>query len=191
MTGNEQAIRASNATELALLGSIADGDRQAFSTLFAAYYPRVFKFVFRVTNSYSASEELANDVMLAVWESAERFRGDSRVSTWILGIAYNLSLRRLKRDRRQFFSVDDVELPADNVGEAIEREDWVGQGIRMLPPKQRLTILLVYFLGLSCEETSEVTKSPVSTVKTRMFHARRKLERFLTSRKASGVSSEE
>lgn len=183
---NEQTAQTGNSGDVALLQRIAAGDREAFSLLFSSYYPRIFKFVYRVVGSYTASEELANDVLLAVWKTAERFRGDSKVSTWIFGIAYKQALRRLSRRPVRFLSMDDVDLPADGGDEAVERGDWVGHGISRLPPKQRLTIMLVYYLGLSCEETSEVTQSPVNTVKTRMFHARRKLGEFLSSAQASG-----
>ena len=70
------------------------------------------------------------------------------------------------------------------VGESdvqFEREDWVHQGIDALPPKQKLTVMLVYFLGLSCEEAANVTGVSVGTVKTRMFHARRKMKQHLVA----------
>ena len=65
----------------------------------------------------------------------------------------------------------------------LEREDWVRQSIERLPPKQKLTVMLTYFLGLTCEETATASGVPVNTVKTRMFHARQKMKRHLVASK--------
>lgn len=168
-----------NAAEAQLLQRIADKDGDAFEALFESYYPRLFRFLFRLTRSHGAAEELANDVLLTLWKDADRFRGESKVSTWIFGIAYRQALAHLRK--RKFKLVPFVERDAvvDEAGAQIEREDWVRRGVEELPPKQKLTVMLVYFLGLSCEETAKVSGVPVSTVKTRMFHARRKMKHHL------------
>lgn len=171
----------SGETEKRLLARVADRDRDAFANLFHAYHGRLFKFVFRLTGSYGAADELVNDILLTVWQSADRFRGDSKVSTWIFGIAYRQALRRLRGRKFAFVPITEDDAIAENSTARIEREDWVRHGIRALPPKQQLTVMLVYYLGLSCEETAEATGTPVSTVKTRMFHARRKLKDHLVT----------
>ena len=173
-----------NAAEVRLLQRIAENDGDAFETLFDNYYPRLFRFLFRLTRSHGAAEELANDVLLTLWKDAARFRGASKVSTWIFGIAYRQALAHLRK--RKFTLVPFVEdhAVADEGGTQFEREDWVRRGVEALPHKQKLTVMLVYFLGLSCEETAKVCGVSVNTVKTRMFHARRKMKHHLV---ASGV----
>jgi RNA polymerase sigma-70 factor (ECF subfamily) len=169
-----------NAAEVLLLRRVAENDRDAFDELFENYHPRLFTFLFRLTRSHGSAEELANDVLLTLWKDAGRFRGESKVSTWVFGIAYRQALAHLRKRKLKlvpFFEKDAVDNETDA---RLEREDWVRQGIEDLPPKQKLTVMLVYFLGLSCEETAGVTGVPVSTVKTRMFHARRKLKLHLT-----------
>jgi len=175
------------AAEMSLLRRVAGGDREAFGTLFENYYPRVFAFLFRLTRSHGVAEELANDVLLTVWTDAGRFRGESRVSTWIFGIAYRQGLTHLRKRSLKLVSIREDDALADASDMQFEREDWVRQGIDALPPKQKLTVMLVYYLGLSCEETASVSGVPLSTVKTRMFHARKKMKEFLT---ASGVPAE-
>lgn len=83
-----------------------------------------------------------------------------------------------------FVSIADDDAVVGGTDVRLEREDWVRDGIAALPPKQKLTVMLVYFLGLSCEETAAVSGVPVSTVKTRMFHARKKMKKHLV---ASGI----
>ena len=76
------------AAEALLLRRVADPDLGAFDELFENYHPRLFAFLFRLTRSHGAAEEMANDVMLTLWKGAGRVRGESTVSTWIFGIAY-------------------------------------------------------------------------------------------------------
>jgi len=173
------AIRPSNEQEEALLRRIAAQHRPSFEKLFGSYHPRIFKFVFRLTRSYSAADELANDVLLTVWQNAEQFRAESKVSTWIFGIAYRQSLRYLGKRKPDALPLFDQDALAHDENSDFERQNWVQHGIQQLPPKQKLTVMLVYYLGLSCEETAVATDSPVSTVKTRMFHARRKMKDYL------------
>lgn len=173
-----------NAAEVQLLQRIVEKDSGAFEALFDSYHPRLFRFLFRLTRSHGAAEELSNDVLLTLWKSADRFRGESKVSTWVFGIAYRQALAHMRRRKFKLVPFVEEDAAIDESSAQFEREDWVRRGVDDLPPKQKLTVMLVYFLGLSCEETARVSGVPVSTVKTRMFHARRKMKLHLT---ASGV----
>ena len=86
-----------NEEELQLLNRVAASDKSALTQLYVMYHARLFKFVFRLTRSYSTADELVNDIMLVVWDKAGTFRGDSKVSTWIFGIAYKQTMRRVTR----------------------------------------------------------------------------------------------
>jgi len=176
---NRSAKSGDPGTDADNLALVARGDRDAFAALFEDYHPRLFRFLFRLTHSHGEAEELANDVLLTVWNDAGRFRGDARVSTWIFGIAYRQALSHMRKRRLKYVALKDDHAITDSAGPRLEKADWVQQGIEALPPKQRLTIMLVYFLGLSCDETAAATGVPTSTVKTRMFHARRKLKMHL------------
>ena len=165
--------------ERELIASIATGDRRAFEEFFRMYHGRLFKFIFRLTRSHTASDELTNDILLLVWNKAGSFRGESKVSTWIFGIAYRQSMRYLTR-RKSLLTVsagpDDIsDDPTDRSG----NEDWVEKGLATLPPAQRIATLLVFYVGMTYEEVAQVTDCPVNTVKTRMFHARRKLKEVM------------
>ncbi|MGI9224165.1 MAG: RNA polymerase sigma factor [Woeseiaceae bacterium] len=174
--------------ERELLKSIAARDRDALTELYGRYHAKLFKFVFRLTRSYASADELVNDIMLAVWRSAAKFRGESKPSTWIFGIAYRQTLKRLSRKHLTVAANFDVDQLPDRQPQTVEQEDWVRQGLDTLPATQRLAVELVFFLGLSYEEVAAVTECPVNTVKTRMFHARRKLKAQLTS-SASGADT--
>ncbi len=180
-------VAGQDSEDLALLEGIAAGDREALTELYARYHARLFRFVYRLTRSHTAAEELVNDIMLATWRSAGTFRGDSKPSTWIFGIAYRQALKRMSRKRLSIASYLDVDRLPDGDTRSFEQEDWVQQGIGSLPPTQRLAVELVFYLGLSYDEVATVTDCPVNTVKTRMFHARRKLKEQL---QASAVAAD-
>jgi len=168
-----------NDDELALLQRVAEKDREAITELYRIYHARLFKFVYRLTNSYTAADELVNDIMLVVWRNAADFRGESRVSTWIFGIAYRQAMRRMSRRQMRLWPWKDPDELASAGNRDLETEDWIRRGLDLLPAAQKLTVILVFYLGLSYTETARLTECPVNTVKTRMFHARRKLREFL------------
>ncbi|MBX6421385.1 MAG: sigma-70 family RNA polymerase sigma factor [Nevskia sp.] len=175
---NEEAGR--EARERAWLARVAAGERQAFEALYGEYHRRLWRFLARVSNSRELMEEAINDTFWIVWRKAGEFRGDSRVSTWIMGIAYRCALKTLHRDEGSFESVpedlaDAVELPQVRA----EQRDWVAKAMRRLPQEQRSTLLLAYYLGHSCEEIAQIMDCSVGTVKARMFHARLKLRNLL------------
>ncbi|HEX5764307.1 MAG TPA: RNA polymerase sigma factor [Woeseiaceae bacterium] len=164
--------------ELALLKRIAQRDKDAISDLYQLYHPRLFKFVFRLTHSYAAADELVNDIMLIVWQQAAGFRGDSKVSTWIFGIAYRQAIRSLTRGRKAPAQHGCAEEPTYDDSIEVETRDWVWRGLHTLPYPQQLSMVLVFYYGLSYAETAQIAGCSVNTIKTRMFHARRKLRDY-------------
>lgn len=178
---------ASDARDVELLERIAGGDRDAFRELYADYYHPILRFVYRITGQLESAQEGVNDVMLVVWRSAGRFQRKSKVSTWIMGIAYRkgLKLQNHARRWRDRFKARDIEDWNELSGAAPELtdtqdlRDLLERGMRELPPKHRAVVELTYFYGYSYEEIATIVECPVNTVKTRMFHARAKLKMLL------------
>jgi RNA polymerase sigma-70 factor (ECF subfamily) len=164
-----------------LLRDVVQGDRRALDALYLGYHRRLARFLARIAPQYETIEEIINDTFLVVWQRASEFRGASRVSTWIIGIAYRIALKSLRRNdglvRAQRF--DSLPEPWVEPMKDAELRDWVVRGLSHLPIEQRLTLELAYNMGHSIEEIAEITGSPVGTVKARMFHAREKLRRYL------------
>lgn len=163
------------AQERALFDRVVDGDRDALADLYCSYHPRLFRFAYRLTNSFGAAEELVNDVMLAVWEGASSFRHGSKISTWVFGIAYRKCMSHLRQKRLATDSGVSVEHLEDEAADSIEDREWVQHGLDGLPDEQRLCMVLVFYLGHTYTEVAEITDCKAETVKTRMFYARRKL----------------
>lgn len=170
-----------NEVELALIRRVTLRDRIALRELYLLYHRRLSRFLMRLTQRQDLAEEVINDTLLVVWNSAERFRGDSRVSTWIVGIAYRRALKSIRR--RRSFELVELEATDSLVGvdgvQACETQEWIEAALTALPIEQRLCLELAYVLGHSCEEIAAITSCPVNTVKTRLYHARRKLSALL------------
>ena len=176
--------------ERSLLARVAEGDRDAFRELYLRYHRRLARFLTRLTHRREDAEEIINDTMWIVWQRAADFRGASRVSTWIMGIAYRRALKMIRRavthERAMLLEAVDDEPSNDQVVESSADRKLLERALAQLPLEQRLVLELTYYLDHSCEEIADIMECPVNTVKTRMFHARRKLRVLLGDSHAAG-----
>jgi len=185
-----------DAAEAELVRQVAGGDRDALALLYRSYHRRLVRFLARLTRRADIIDEAVNDVFWVIWQHADRYRGEARVSTWIMGIAYRCALKDLRAHGGQ--PLADVQDNDDDDGGAHrafddpfalhEQSDWVAKGLARLTPEQRLAIELAYGGGHSLEEIAVIMDCPVSTVKARMFHARVKLRNLLPTLAGSSRS---
>ena len=168
-----------------LIGRIANGDRLAMQVLFARHHIRVYRFMLRMVRNEAAAEDLISEVFLDVWRQAEKFEGQSTVSTWMLGIARFKALSALRR--RSDEQLDDetagaIEDQADDPEIALAKKDKsavLRQCLTKLSAEHREIVDLVYYHEKSVEEVAGIVGIPEATVKTRMFYARKKLSELL------------
>jgi len=168
-----------------LLGRIARGDVRAFEELYRSYHPRLTRFLLNMTRRPHLVEEVLDDTMMVVWERPDSYAGASKVSTWVFAIAY---WKALKAMRRQDDPVEDVFAEARASGEPgpdqqLERQqthEILFGLLGDLSPEHRAVVDLAYFHEAGYREIAEIMNCPVDTVKTRMFHARRRLKAKLT-----------
>lgn len=178
-----------DAAALAWLQAAAGGDRAAFECLYRQLYPRLRRFLARLCPRAEVVDEAINDAMLVVWRKAGEFRGDSKVSTWVTGIAYRCQLQALRRaspaeELGEAALGDEVlqQLPgSEDIAGRHELRDWLARGLQLLSEEQRSTLLLAYVMGESCEDIAQIMACPVGTVKARLFHARVRLRNLLPS----------
>jgi len=167
--------------DLDLIRRVVRRDRQAFETLYHRYSPVVYRYLWKLIRQRESVEEALNDVMMVVWETASRFNGTSRLSTWILGIAYNKALKARARSAR--FDAEVREAEPYGVEPSGPEDAWaqrelagaVARAIDSLPPEQGAVVQLTYYHDLSYAEIAKIVGCPVNTVKTRMSYARRRL----------------
>ena len=165
----------------ALLAQIAKGDQAALRALYARHSTRVYRFAARILRDESKGEDIVSEVFIDVWRNAGRFEGRSAVSTWLLTIARNKAISILRRSR-------DMELDEEAAEEIVDEEDnpevqeqkrgksdMLRACIQRLSPEHREVIDLVYYHDKSVEDVATIVGIPEGTVKTRMFHARKRL----------------
>jgi RNA polymerase sigma-70 factor (ECF subfamily) len=178
------------ACDEALIVRIAAGDKLAMRALFARHHVRIFRFALRFLRDPQSAEDVIGEVFLEVWRNASAFQARSAASTWLLSIARFKALSALRR--RGEAQLDDaaaaaIEDTADDP-EVTVRKKQRGEILRdclaRLSPDHREIIDLVYYQGMAIGEVAVIVRIPASTVKTRMFHARKQLSVLLA---AAGV----
>ncbi len=173
--------------DIALMQSIAEGDRTAMRALYNQYRIRVYRFALRLTRNRDTAEDIVSDVFLEVWRHAGRFEARSQLATWLLSIARNLAWSRMRRHQTDELSatmMEEIEDTADTperVTEKNQQNALLAQCLTKLSPAHREVIDLVYYHGMSVSEVSEITGTPQATVKTRMHYARLEIANHLKS----------
>lgn len=167
------------AVERELIARLAARDRDAMRDFFLLYQRRLERFLARVTSRRELVEEIVNDTLLVVWRRAAEFRGSSRVSTWVMGIAWRHGLKSCQRERRLAAYPAVPEIPAALESDRLESRDSLERAMQALSPEHRGVLELAYVGGYSCDEIGAIMGCPTNTVKTRLFHARRKVRAAL------------
>ena len=160
------------------------GDAAAFETLYRLYHPRLTNFVIKIVRRPQLVEEVLNDTMMAVWQKPDSFQGSSKLSTWIFAIAYRKALKGLRRKQDPMEDPDAAERASeeDSPEEShagTRRRDRLSEALQQLSPAHRAVVDLTYYHELDYGEIARILGCPVGTVKTRMFHARRRLREVI------------
>lgn len=175
----KSSARPKTVRDAELLDAVRRRDRQAFARLYGIYHPKLHGYLRRVLPNPDIAEELVDDVMFVVWKDARKFRGQSAVSSWIFGIAYRKAMTAMRKESRYHAPLDHG-VDADTVPAAAPVDvELIRKGLEQLSSDHRQVIELTYFCGFSYQEIAEIAQCPVNTVKTRMFHARRRLRYLL------------
>jgi len=159
------------------------GDDDAIRALYARFGRPVYSLGMRLLGTREAAEELTQDVFLTAWRKAARFDATrGRLSTWLMTIAHNLAVDRLRREtgvtRPTLVLVDEV--PEESVIEedtvVLERDAAV-RALASLSDAERRLLGRAYFRGLTAREIAETDGIPLGTVKTRLRAALIKVRR--------------
>ena len=132
-------------------------------------------------------EDLVSEVFLDVWRQAGRFEGRSQVTTWLLAIARYKALSALQRRSTEELDEDvaaAIEDPQDNPEIIIQNRqtsETLLDCLKELSPAHREVIDLVYYHERSIAEVAEIIGIPPNTVKTRMFHARKRIAELMAA----------
>jgi RNA polymerase sigma-70 factor (ECF subfamily) len=171
--------------EASLIARIAAGDTAALRVLFARHHVRVYRFTRRLVRDAAVAEELTNEVFLEIWRHAHSFAGTASALTWMLSIAHHRAISSLRKRREEAWDENVANaLPdaSDNPEVAAQKRDEgaiLRRCLDALSPDHKGVVDLVYYHEMSISETAAVLQIPENTVKTRLFHARRRLSDLL------------
>src|SRR6266481_1749871 len=177
-----------------LVAAARTGDAAAFEELVNRYEGKIFRLTRNITGNHEDAEDAMQDAFLKAYAHLQDFHGDSRFYTWLVRIAANEALMRLRKRRPNQFSLDEP-IEGDTDLFPRELEDWgptpeqryaqtemqniVGDVIDRLEPEYSIVFLLRDFEELSTQETAEALGISVPAVKSRLLRARLKLREKL------------
>lgn len=169
-----------------LLERIAAGDQRALEQFYRHHHGAVYQFALRLVKNAADAAELVNEAMLEVWRGASKFRGESRVRTWLLGIVNYRAIDLMRKRKPLAEDLGVAEDVADDgaceIHEALagaESAQHVRTCVERLPGKQRQVVHLTFFEHLAYPEVAAVLAVPTGTIKTRIMHAKQRLMRCL------------
>ncbi len=173
-----------------LISQIVEGDTNSFTILVDRYKDLVFTLALRMLKNREEAEEIAQDTFIKTYKSLDKFKGDSKFSTWIYRVAYNSCLDRIKKNKKH---INDVEIneftehqvvTIDNALDKMEikeREEAMQRCIDTLPSEESFLLTLYYFDDLSLEEISKIVGITANSIKVKLFRSRKKLATILKS----------
>ena len=184
------------ANETELVEAARGGDAEAFTTLVNQYDRNIYRLALNITGNPEDAEDVLQETFLKAYTHLDRFQGDSRFYTWIVRIAVNESLMKLrKRKSDRTVSLDepvetgeDEYMPREVVdwGENPEQRyarqemnDILSRALNELEPSFRIVVYLRDVENLSTEETAEMLNLSVPAVKSRLLRGRLKLRERL------------
>ncbi|WP_236262800.1 RNA polymerase sigma factor [Aggregatimonas sangjinii] len=178
-------------TDQPLIDAILAGDTQSFGIIVDRYKDLVFTLALRMLKHREEAEEVSQDTFIKVFRSLHKFRGESKLSTWIYKVAYYTCLDRLKKQKRtqHVVAIDEyTEHQITTIDNALdmmqkeERKEAIQDCLKLLPSTDSALITLFYFEELSLEEISKIVDLTVNNVKVKLFRSRKKLTGILRER---------
>jgi RNA polymerase sigma-70 factor, ECF subfamily len=171
-----------------LITLVHQGEQGAFRILVERYQERIRNLIYSIFHDQQVVDDLSQEVFIKAYEALAQFRFQSSFYTWLYRIAVNKSRDELrKRKVRRWFSLQtmldasDKELTAKIVVEQHDNElqELLAAGLKTLPEKYRIAIVLKDIDGLSYEEIAEIMECEIGTVKSRLSRARAMLRKVL------------
>jgi RNA polymerase sigma-70 factor (ECF subfamily) len=175
--------------DLSLLKRIVEGDKSALEELYQKHGLHLLNFLLQQIGSRHAAEEVLQTTMLIVWRCASDFRGESRVSTWLFGIARNQALK-VRRSEPAHLALNERTLGSTDETSDPTLVKAMQTALAHLSAREQEVLELVYYRGLTIPEAAAHLNIPVNTLKSRLHRARVNLRKLLAKEglnHASGI----
>lgn len=184
-----------NDQELVVL--VLEGDQQAFAELVEQYQRSVYNLTYRMLGNAREAEDAAQEAFLRAYQHLKRYDPERPFKTWLLSIASNYCIDRLRKRRLTWLSIDEP-LPAhpaltsnapdpEDATLKSERQVAVQALLAELAPDYRAAVILRYWYDMSYADIAEMLDTTESAIKSRLFRARQMLVKQLNSGGAPGM----
>ncbi len=172
----------------AIIAKIVGGDTNAFTELVDRYKDMVYTLALRMLKNREDAEEVSQDTFIKVFKAIHKFKGRSKLSTWIYRVAYNTCLDSLKKikltqnnvaiDSYTEYQIKMIDDALDEIEEQ-EQKQVIQDCIQMLTSTDSVLLTLFYFEELSLIEISKVINIKPNNVKVKLYRARKNLAKVL------------
>ena len=166
------------------IDKVLKGDTNAFSILVEKYKTMVFTLALKMVKSREEAEEISQDTFIKAFKNLNKFKGDSKFSTWLYKIGYRTCLDSLKKNKEKYNTdtIDEITInkikSTEGVLEGIERKERaevINTCMLSLPEDERAVLWMFYFEELSLKEIIELTEFSEANVKVKLHRARKRL----------------
>ncbi len=167
---------------------VIGGDITAFSYLVEKHKRTSYTFALKLLKVPEDAEEVAHDGFVKAYQSLKDFRHESKFTTWLFKIIFNLAVSRLRKKKLEVTSIDDDKFNSYNVAESEnlfnsltskEQNLMVREAVDRLPDDERAVITLFYLNECSVKEITDITGFSEANVKVKLFRARKRLWEML------------
>lgn len=169
-----------------ILQKVASKDEPAFAEFYHLFESRLYRFIQTKINDPFEAADILNEVFLDVWKQADRFKAQSKVSTWLFSIAHYKTIDKLRKKRPEQITDEQLSELSDESPDTLsnmishQNSKEVHQCIDTLKPAHRAVMELTFFEDMAYKDIAVIVDCPENTVKTRMFHAKQAMKRCLT-----------
>lgn len=170
--------------EIYYITRILDGETEYFSVLLDRYSRPLYSLIVQIVGCPEDAEELLQDVFLKAYRNLSGYKRESKLSTWLYRIAYNVAISATRKKKQEFLYIEESTInnvPDEKAHEVIdlaadeEQTNRLVSAIDHLSAEEKALITLFYYEDKSIEEISEVMKLSVSNVKVRLHRTRKKI----------------
>ena len=178
------------------IDEIIGGNSNAFAIIVDRYKNLIFSLALKMVKNREEAEEVAQDTFVKVFNSLEKFKGESKFSTWIYKVAYNTCLDRIKKNKKDegTITIDDfsehlVKTMENALSKMVdeERKKSIQDCLNLLPSEEGFLLTLFYFEDQSLEEIAKIMNITANNVKVKLYRSRQKLASIIKEKLESEI----
>jgi len=169
-------------TTLVLIEQASAHDESACQRLLNLYKGRIFSYIYRMVRNYHDAEDLTFDTFIKCFKALDSFDRTRRFSTWLFTIAHNTTLDFFRKNKVEYEYIDERYAVNDDFAREYEKKrkmEQIDKAIAQLSPLDRELVLLFHKEECSYQEISEIVHLPITTIKTRLHRARKRLRHIV------------